>query len=175
MRTLPTIDIDRIEVASPCAASWAAMTPVEADRVRRCGDCEKNVYRLTDLTRAEIADLIAEHEGELCVRFHRRADGTVLTADCPVGLAARLRRRARAVWSKLAALVLFALPGFASGCRSGGGEIQGEVAMGVISCPPPKRTPPPRELGPKLIELQPEVPQEHDLLGEISLLPRKPS
>ncbi len=39
-----------------------------------------------------------EREGELCVRFYRRADGTMLTADCPRGLAA-VRLRMRRVWA----------------------------------------------------------------------------
>ena len=29
--------------------------------------------------------IVAEREGSMCVRFFRRTDGTVLTADCPVG------------------------------------------------------------------------------------------
>ncbi|MEP6847926.1 MAG: hypothetical protein ABI999_03655, partial [Acidobacteriota bacterium] len=33
-------------------------------------------------------------EGRLCVRFYRRADGTVLTQNCPVGWA-KVKQRAR--------------------------------------------------------------------------------
>lgn len=32
--------------------------------------------------------MVAEHEGHLCVRFYTRAEGTMLTQDCPVGLRA---------------------------------------------------------------------------------------
>jgi hypothetical protein len=35
------------------------------------------------MTAAEAAALIAGREGRLCARLFRRADGTVITADCP--------------------------------------------------------------------------------------------
>ena len=43
-------------------------------------------------TDAAIA-LLREKEGHLCTRFFKRADGTMLTADCPVGVTRRTRRR----------------------------------------------------------------------------------
>ncbi len=76
--------LDDVRIASPCKASWEAMTG--DDRVRFCGECNKNVYDLSAMPRDEATRLLAEHEGSLCVRLYRRADGTVLTADCPVGL-----------------------------------------------------------------------------------------
>jgi hypothetical protein len=63
------------------------------DRVRFCDSCSKSVYNLSKLTMAEATALIRESEGRLCLRLYRRADGTVLTADCPVGLRHALRRR----------------------------------------------------------------------------------
>src|SRR5436309_1455846 len=59
--------------------------------------------------------LIQEKEGALCARLTRRYDGTFLTADCPVGLAARMRKiRRRFVYTLMtAALVVFAFWGFA--------------------------------------------------------------
>jgi hypothetical protein len=77
------IPLDQIRVASPCRTSWDRMAG--DGRVRYCGQCEKNVYNLSGMTRHEAEDLIARNEGRLCVRFFRRADGTVLTQDCPVG------------------------------------------------------------------------------------------
>ena len=76
-------DLDRIGVANPCTESWEGM--VGDDRVRFCGKCEQNVYRLTDLPRAEANELLARSQAgeEICVRFARRADGTVVTNDCP--------------------------------------------------------------------------------------------
>jgi len=87
----PLTVLNNLRIASPCPASWAAMSG--DDRVRFCDSCAKNVYNLSDLTAAEATALIREAEGSLCVRLYRRVDGTVLTADCPVGLRHAVRRR----------------------------------------------------------------------------------
>jgi hypothetical protein len=87
--------LDNIRVAAPCAASWDAMAGDA--RVRACGDCQKNVYNLSELTREEAENLIREKEGKLCVRYFQRADGTVLLKDCAVGVKRRRRRRIAAV------------------------------------------------------------------------------
>ena len=75
--------LDNLRVASPCSASWAAMNG--DDKVRFCGQCDKNVYNLSAMTTAEAQTLIADAEGEVCIRLYRRKDGTVINADCPVG------------------------------------------------------------------------------------------
>jgi hypothetical protein len=85
--------LDNIRVAAPCRAPWNAMTPVDGDRVRHCGDCNKRVYNLSQMTRDEAEALIVAHEGKLCVRYYRRTDGTIITKDCPVGVGKRRRRR----------------------------------------------------------------------------------
>lgn len=77
------IPLDRIDVAAPCHADWDDM-PGD-DTARFCNQCRKHVYNLSGLTRTAAEQLIEAKEGRLCVRFFRRADGTVLTADCPVG------------------------------------------------------------------------------------------
>ena len=87
----PLSVLNDLRIASPCPASWHSMRG--DDRVRFCDSCSKSVYNLSDLTAAEATALIRESEGRLCVRLYRRADGTVLTADCPVGLRHALRRR----------------------------------------------------------------------------------
>jgi len=79
-----------LRVASPCPARWADMTG--DDRARFCAQCQKHVYNLSEMTADAASNLIREKEGQLCVRFYQRADGTILTADCPVGVAAVLRR-----------------------------------------------------------------------------------
>jgi hypothetical protein len=89
MRTALTL-LDSIEIASPCPASWDGM--VGDDRSRHCRSCDKTVYDLSSLTAEEATSLIREKEGSLCVRLFRRADGRVLTADCPVGLRARVQQ-----------------------------------------------------------------------------------
>ena len=97
----------RVRVASPCRASWDGMEGDE--RVRFCRQCGLNVYNLSEMTRAEAGSLVARTEGRLCARFYRRADGTVLTKDCPVGLRAVRLRVARAAGAAFAAVLgLFA-------------------------------------------------------------------
>lgn len=75
--------LDNIKVASPCSQDWDAM--IGNERKRYCGECKLNVYNLSGMSRTEAENLIINSEGRLCVRFFRRADGTVLTQDCPVG------------------------------------------------------------------------------------------
>ena len=85
-------ELNQIKVASPCTESWGAMKG--DDQVRFCGSCQQNVYNLSEMSLPEIAALLERKEGRTCVRFYRRADGTVLTDDCPVGLRAVRRRMA---------------------------------------------------------------------------------
>ena len=97
--------LDNIRIASPCPANWDEM--FGDDRKRHCGDCKLNVYNLSGMTRREAEDLLVNSEGRLCVRYFRRADGTILTKNCPVGWAAvkqRVSRVATAVFSMIAGL-----------------------------------------------------------------------
>jgi hypothetical protein len=87
--------LDNLRVASPCPAEWSKMTGDE--RVRSCGDCNKNVYNLSDMTRDEAQALIIEKEGKLCVRYFQRSDGTILLKDCAIGVKRKRRRRIVAV------------------------------------------------------------------------------
>ena len=100
-----TSPLNNIRIASPCSADWNAM--FGTDRKRFCGDCKLNVYNLSDMSRDEAERLILNSEGRLCVRFFRRADGTILTKNCPVGWAAvkqRASRVATAAFSMIAGL-----------------------------------------------------------------------
>lgn len=84
--------LDRIQIASPCTANWADMDGDE--RSRHCAACGLRVYHLAAMTADEAAALVWR-PGRTCVRLWRRADGTVLTADCPEGRRVRRRRRVR--------------------------------------------------------------------------------
>lgn len=95
--------LNNIKVASPCPANWDAMYGDE--RRRFCGECKLNVYNLSGMTREEAEQLVTNHEGRLCVRFYRRADGTVITQDCPVGWA-KIKQRTRAAVTAAASLVM---------------------------------------------------------------------
>ncbi len=108
--------VEELRVATPCERSWNEMEG--DDYVRHCTDCKKNVYDVSMLTRAEANELIREKEGQLCVRYYRRFDGTVLTADCPVGLR-RIRKHYLWLRSKfvVAALTIWAaVAGSTSSC-----------------------------------------------------------
>src|SRR5258706_889785 len=97
-RRLPLLQ--RLSVASPCSASWDAMPGDE--RRRFCRGCSKHVYNLSAMTADEVEALVYETEGELCARFFRRHDGTVLTSDCP-DRTRRRRRRAIGAFGVMAA------------------------------------------------------------------------
>lgn len=75
-------NLEDVRIASPCRASWRKMKG--DDRVRNCAKCELNVYNISEMTREEAAELIANTEGRLCIRLWRRRDGTVITKDCPM-------------------------------------------------------------------------------------------
>src|SRR5262245_51204160 len=86
--------LELLTIPAPCPASWDGMAG--DGRVRFCDECGHNVYNLSDMTAAEAEALVTESEGRLCVRFYRRPDGSVLTADC-VG-SARARGRRLVAW-----------------------------------------------------------------------------
>ena len=95
--------LENVRIAAPCPKRWDDM--VGGERVRYCRECSKNVYNLSEMRQEEAENLLKTHEGgRVCLTFYRRADGKILTADCPVGL-----RAARRVFLKSAARVSAAL------------------------------------------------------------------
>ena len=84
-RSLPVLN--DVAIAAPCSERWEDMLGDE--RARHCAKCNKSVFNLSDMTRAEAELLLFEREGDLCVQLWRRSDGTILTADCPVGVRSR--------------------------------------------------------------------------------------
>ena len=152
--------LDNIRVASPCRADWNAMLGDE--RARHCNQCEKQVFNLSEMTRPEAEALIIEKHGELCARYYQRHDGTILTADCRVGIVAGRKR-------KLVAAASLALLGTGIGTaiqRHNRVDVDGvdnvdvpiapEATHGRVranaknDAPPPKPVPPPVQ-----------VPEEH--------------
>lgn len=111
-----------IRIASPCRERWEDMRGDE--RARHCARCDKTVFDLSALTRDEAEALLAEKGASMCARFYRRADGTVMTADCDVG--ARARRRG---WALAAGVAL------AAGAGAIGLGVT-SVAMGAIETGP---------------------------------------
>ena len=100
-----TNPLDHIKIASPCRADWNEM--IGDERKRFCSDCKLNVYNLSAMTRKEAENLLINSEGRLCVRFYRRADGTILTENCPVGWAKVKQRVSRITTAAFSMCVSF--------------------------------------------------------------------
>jgi len=164
------IDLDNIRVASPCNARWADMNGDE--RARFCGQCQKNVFNLSAMTRAQIETLIREKEGKFCGRFYRRPDGRMLTADCPSRLR-RIRKRLAGLGGALCAFLL-SLTGCSRQTNSNGGDLGGQVLMGDVAVPASVCTtnPPPEIMG-KIALPTPPATNPPVLMGEISVAPQK--
>jgi hypothetical protein len=177
VRSLPLLD--QIRVASPCNADWDTMKGDH--QVRFCGQCQKNVYNLSGMARAHAERLVQETEGRLCVRFYRRADGTLLTADCPVG-ASKLRFRRATVAAVGAGLLLVGgfwasrtrmgepVPSMGTAPRPALMETRGEVAstVGSTVAPPAQQRPKP---APK-----PHPTMGHPKKGQVTLpQPKSPN
>lgn len=112
-----TNPLSNVRVASPCPASWDEM--VGDNQKRFCGQCKLNVYNLSGMTQNEAENLLMNAEGRLCVRFYRRADGTVLTQDCPVGWKALKRKVSRTATAAFSFVVgLFGGLGFGAAYES---------------------------------------------------------
>ena len=178
---LPVV-LEQIRIATPCSADWDDM--VGDERVRFCGKCEKNVYNLSAMTRQAGEALVREKEGRLCVRLYQRQDGTVITADCPVGVQ-RARLRAR-IWARItgatasAALLLGLFGGRAradlavDGKKPTTGQKQQppEVRMmgGAVAVP----TPPPDKKPPHEVLQGEPAPAPAPMMGDVAVAPPSP-
>jgi hypothetical protein len=131
----------RVTVASPCSKSWEQMKGTAQKRF--CEGCQQHVYDLSAMRFDEARDVLALAIPP-CVRFFRRADGTVMTADCPVG-----RQRARRKLQRLvsvAAAALVAATAMVRGWFSVGATEECEVSpliplAGLAAAPPPEVEP----------------------------------
>lgn len=136
-RTLSLDVLDNLKVASPCSMKWEQLdsTGDAGDRIRHCGQCDLNVFNVANLTREETLDLVTSHVASgtrLCAALYRRADGTLLTRDCPVGLAA-MRRKALAAASRVGAVALLGVSlSLAAVARAGAGWHPSVKAMRPI-------------------------------------------
>ena len=92
-RELPLLQ--RVYIASPCNVPWESMTGDERERM--CASCSKTVYDVSKMTTSEAETLLRSKGTDACLRIFRRFDGTVLTADCPVGEAKKKRAQRRGV------------------------------------------------------------------------------
>ena len=128
--------LNNISIASPCSADWNEM--YGDDRKRFCGDCKLNVYNLSGMTKNEAEALVRNAEGRLCVRYYKRADGSVITADCPVGWA-KVKQRTK-LYATAAASLLMAL---FTGIMFASFFSKKQTSIGVLRIPFTTPTPPP--------------------------------
>lgn len=124
--------LDQIKIASPCPMSWDDLERTESEKARFCGQCQKKVYDIAQMSRPE-AELFLQQVavnmpgGAACLQIYCRADGTILTDDCPVGLkrVRNLWRRVRLTAASVIALLVGALPvqaGDGPGCAAKDGK-----------------------------------------------------
>src|SRR5262245_35856477 len=122
--------LNRVSVASPCTARWEDMAGDE--RSRHCAQCNLKVHNLSAMTREEAEALLAaKGGGRLCARFYRRADGTVLTQDCPVGIAAA-RARVRRFVGRVAAALGFVTVGAVAGIEQAQENVRGPIRLRAL-------------------------------------------
>ena len=167
----------RIHVATPCTADWNQMTGDE--RVRHCAHCKKDVFNLSDMSRAQAERLIIEMNGDLCARYYQRKDGTILLADCSVGI--QQKRKTRVLAAGAAALL--AGTGGAAGYlkllhhHAAPAVIVEEPVMGRMAVaqpePPPVPDIPPAPDVPPVPEA-PEPPDVHEMQGQMIVVDPAP-
>ncbi len=112
--------LDRIHVASPCSADWDEMAGDE--QVRFCKHCSKHVHDLSKITRNDVRKLVAASGGNLCVRYQKRPDGTLKTAERAEPLTQIKRRLSRIAAGAFTASLSLAQSVAAQTARPAGGE-----------------------------------------------------
>ena len=126
------IPLDDVRIGFQCKQRWDDM--IGDDRVRACRGCDRPVFNLSEMTRAEAEAVLATRGLTPCLRFYRRVDGTVMTSDCPSGAPKRrLVVIASSISVTLAAAPAFAEPTTDAGTLEGTLEDQatGERLAGV--------------------------------------------
>jgi len=127
--------LEGIKIASPCSADWNEMYGDENRRF--CGQCRLNVYYLPGMPSKEVEDLLLRSEGRICVRLYERSDGTFITENCPVGLAAA-RLKVRRIATAAVSLVASFLIGVGAG-RLVNGPTPESPTISTPSPPAPKK------------------------------------
>lgn len=152
--------LESLRIASPCQESWEKMEG--DDRVRFCGTCQKHVYDMRYMSRDEAEDLVRATE-KVCVRMTRRADGTVITGDCPVGARDKSRRQ------KVAGLIgggLLAATALLAKVRAGAEPATGSVRPGSFAVPVLA------ELVKRVQDAKPQPQPETVMMGDVAPAPR---
>jgi hypothetical protein len=132
MKKAATPLLNTVYVASPCNVDWSTMSG--DDRVRFCGSCSKNVYNISDLSRADAEAFLQANGVSKCISLYRRKDGTIITDDCPVGLR-KIRDRARAI-ARFAASIVGICLSFAAASAREPSKWQGPKEIVIVNDSP---------------------------------------
>jgi hypothetical protein len=116
----PTGALDRIHIASPCPASWDEM--IGNEQVRFCRHCSLHVHDLSNITAKDAMKLVASSQGKLCVRYYRRPDGTIQTAEQAQPLTQIKRRLSRIAAGAFTATLSLASTAMAQSARPAEGN-----------------------------------------------------
>jgi hypothetical protein len=140
---IPLTVLDSITIASPCTVPWDNMQG--NDRTRFCTKCSQKVHDISEMTTAEAMQLLTGAEKLPCLRIHRRADGRVMTADCPTTRRNRVWRwlGRRSSW----AASLFAIV-FLAGCEKRPPNVTAGIPCRALY--EQEGIPPPREVLPHM-------------------------
>lgn len=150
------VRLEKLKIASPCKQRWEDM--VGDERVRVCAGCERPVFNLSAMTMEDAEAVLATRGLTPCVRFYKRADGTVMTSDCPAGK--RPGRTALAV--------------AAGAFAAAGAGFFGVSKLTETSCKPPALElpePPALEVGEHIMG---GMPPPEMILGEPAPMPVEP-
>jgi|LNFM01.1.fsa_nt_gb hypothetical protein len=163
-RSLPLLQ--RLYVASPCNVPWESMRG--DDHVRHCASCDKEVFDLSSLTREQAEALLVEKNGKLCAQYYRRDDGTILTADCEVGVAKKKKARRKA--AVIAGAFAAAAAGAVAGAFAMRNDSAGEVEQG---CEQSAHSSGAQQLGVTATPTaQPARPPSHEMMrGDVAFEP----
>jgi hypothetical protein len=167
------IDLDRVRIASPCKADWNEMSGDE--RSRHCRECKLNVYNVAGLTKKEAEALLEKAAAgqRVCLRLSRRADGTIITKDCPVGVKLARRLKIRAAALRLSATTAF-LWLFGIAQPSTARELMGKIAAPTNSYQ--QAAPVNNNLDPDTEETMGDIaePDPQPTMGEPAVAPLSP-
>ena len=169
------MDADSLRLDNPC--------PVELDQAdfvgtkrHFCDHCSKDVHVLSNMSEEEARELLRSVAGQnVCVSYHRRADGSVVFQEPPrpvaladvVPLHRLTRRRPGFSASVRRAAVAASMAAAVAGCTPHGetaqsievDEVPAQMAGGMVVVPPVEVEPEPvMELGEIEAILEPPVP-----------------
>ncbi len=121
-------DLPSPQLAFTCPKRWDEMR-VDGDQRRFCDQCQLHVHDLSAMTRREGQALLVRSQGQLCVSFESRADGSMVTRARWRGVARRWQQARRGVLAILAMLTPLAFGGCGSGDKARYERTGGKVCV----------------------------------------------